>query len=111
VALPVSHRLQKELDFKNTLKTGRTVRGDFLFLKFLPKTGISRFGISVTMKVSKKATVRNRIRRILSEIIRINVLPKVGGYDTVVVVIRNGLQDIGRMEQDLVRAFQQAGII
>ena len=63
------------------------------------------------MRVSKKAAVRNRIRRILSEAIRINVLLKVGGYDTVVVVTRNGLQDIGRMEQDLVRVFQRARII
>lgn len=45
----------------------------------------ARFGIAVTSRIGK-AVVRNRIKRILREIIRKNVNNLHGGFDTAVVV-------------------------
>jgi ribonuclease P protein component len=111
MALAVKYRLKKELDFKKILKTGRAVRGAFLFVKFISSNSAPRFGISVPAKIFKKATIRNRIKRFLSENIRIHILPKAGGYDTVVMVTKNGLKDPVALQQDLLQVFRKAGII
>jgi ribonuclease P protein component len=111
VALPVKNRLSKEQDFKRTLKTGRTVRGLFLFIKYVVNQGSpARFAVSVSLKVSKKAVTRNRIRRVLSEFIRHSILPKTLGYDTVVVVTKD-CSDHQVLQQELVSVFSKAGIL
>lgn len=44
----------------------------------------SRFGFVVSLKVSKKATVRNKIRRRLSEIVKVSAKP---GIDLVIIAL------------------------
>src|SRR4030042_1044735 len=62
--VPKNNRLKKEKDFGKVLRSGRKIKEEFLILK-LARTGgaRTRFGISVSKKISKKATVRNKIRR------------------------------------------------
>ena len=111
MAIPAKNRLRKELDFKKVLKVGRTTRGDFLFIKFAPNGSDPRFGISVSSKISKKAVIRNKIRRLLSDTIRLHALSKAKGYDTVVVATKNGLDSPGLLSQDLLETLGRAGII
>lgn len=63
--LAKKNRLSKASDFQRVLKSGRKVWGRFFTLKYLSAEaeGESRFGFIVTTKISKKATVRNRIKR------------------------------------------------
>ena len=112
MALPIERRLKKELDFKRVLKTGNTYRGILLFIKYTtsPNTP-SRFGITVSAKISKKAVVRNRIRRLLSETIQAHALSKTSGYDTVVVVTKQSLLDLDAYRKDLLSVLDQVGII
>ena len=67
--LPSKNRLKNKSDIEKVLKTGRSHKEDFLVFKML-KTGPSdsKFGFIVSTKVSKKAVVRNRIRRRLGEL-------------------------------------------
>ncbi len=52
-------------------KNGKSVRGEFISLKYVKSKGDDyRLAVIVSKKVSKKAVVRNRIRRRLYEIIR-----------------------------------------
>lgn len=52
-------------------KNGRTVRGEFLSIRFLEgRKKDYRLAIVVSRKVSKKAVTRNRIRRRIYEIVR-----------------------------------------
>lgn len=69
--LPSRNRLKKKTDIERVLKMGRSFKEGFLVFKIL-KTDLSkmRFGFIVPKKISKKATVRNRIKRKLGEIIR-----------------------------------------
>ncbi len=112
MALPVRFRLKTELDFKTTIKSGKTVRGDFVFLKYVPSsTDVPRFGISVPAKIIKKAVARNRIRREILKTIQTLILPNAAKYDTVVVVTRDNKKDSVALQEDLLRTAQKSGII
>ena len=74
MALPKHNRLKRKKDFESVFKKGKAVKGDFLFVRYLKNSlGFPRFAFVVSSKVSKKAVVRNRIRRILSEAARMEL--------------------------------------
>lgn len=63
-------RLKKENDFRAIYRHGRTIKGDFIDLRFVRnKVNSCRFGFVVSLSVSKKATLRNKIKRHFSEAI------------------------------------------
>lgn len=82
--LPKSHRLKKKKDFDRVFKKGKGFNNNFLFLKIKRnKLSVSRFGFVVPLKVSSKATVRNKTKRRLREIVR-ELLPQItSGFDGV----------------------------
>lgn len=56
-------------------------------IKYTPnKLGFSRFATPVGLKISKKATVRNKIKRRLQEAIRLKLDKIKKGYDVLVMV-------------------------
>jgi ribonuclease P protein component len=62
--LAKTNRLAKNKDFDKVFKNGRLIKEDFLILRFNSGgTKNSRVGMIVSRKVSKKATVRNKIKR------------------------------------------------
>ena len=69
--LPEKNRLRKNNDFKKVLKDGKGFKEDFLILKF-KKNRLKelRFGFIVSQKVSKKAVVRNKIKRRFREAVK-----------------------------------------
>jgi ribonuclease P protein component len=72
--LAKENRLRKEKDFGAIFKGGKTFKEGFLVLKTIKNNlDIDRFGFIISQKVSKKATVRNRIKRKIREIIRVNI--------------------------------------
>ena len=84
--LPKAHRINKRKDFDTIFRQGGTVQDSFLAVRFLSNQGkSSRFGLIVSAKTAKKAVDRNRLRRQLSEVIRLN-LKRIGpGWDFVLV--------------------------
>jgi ribonuclease P protein component len=67
--LPRNYRLKKEADFRRVYRQGRRMRGCFFDLVYLASNQNTRFGIVVTAKSIKKATKRNRAKRILRSLI------------------------------------------
>jgi ribonuclease P protein component len=64
-------------------KSGKSWGGDLIWMKALPNgLKLSRYGFSVTKSVGK-AVVRNRVRRLLREIVRLKSLRP--GWDIVFV--------------------------
>ncbi len=62
--LPKSFRLSLKRDFENIFTTGRSYQGKFFRFKILKNNfKSSRFAVVVSLRVSKKAVVRNKIRR------------------------------------------------
>lgn len=85
--LPRENRLKKKKDFERVFKKGRGFQEDFLFVK-IAKNNLqnSRFGFVVSKNFSKKATVRNKVKRMLRETIAKN-LPKIKkGFDAAIIV-------------------------
>ena len=62
--LPKAARIRLTRDFERVFSARRSLSGRFVRMAFVPAIGSqSRLGIITSTKVSKKATVRNRLRR------------------------------------------------
>ena len=74
--LPSQHRLNKKIDIDRVFKRGRTVYAGDLALRFVPNNlGEARFTVVTSLKVSKRATKRNLLKRRLRETVRRDILP------------------------------------
>ncbi len=68
------NRLKRKKDFEQVFKKGKSFREDFLVLKIRrSEIGETRFGFIISKKVSKKAVSRNKIKRMLSEAVRLKI--------------------------------------
>lgn len=66
------NRIRKKKEIERIFKKGKTFKEDRLVLKTIKNDlGLSRFGFIVSQKVSKRANVRNKIKRRLREITRL----------------------------------------
>lgn len=85
--LKKEYRLRKQKDFDRVFgKDGSFFSQGFLALKIVPNDlPFSRFGFIVSNKVSKKATHRNRTKRLLRESIRLSWDQIRTGYDAVII--------------------------
>ncbi|RJR30985.1 ribonuclease P protein component, partial [Candidatus Parcubacteria bacterium] len=63
--------------------------------------GYNRFAVVVSAKISKKATVRNKIRRRIYEILRINLTRMENGYDMIVIVSPDIIKNYKEIERVL----------
>lgn len=69
--LSLNNRLKKTTDIRKVFKNGRFLKEGFLILKTAKNNlNKSRFGFIVSQKVSKKAVVRNKIKRKMRGIVR-----------------------------------------
>ena len=72
-SFPKHLRLRKESEFKEVFRRGRRVDLGFVVFYLSPNNlGHPRFGIVVSKKVSKKAVVRNRLKRLFREYFRLH---------------------------------------
>lgn len=84
--LPKANRLKRKKDFEEIFKKGKGLKEDFLFLKIKgSKLKESRFGFIVSLKVSKKAVVRNKVKRRLREAVKKELLKIKPGIDGVFI--------------------------
>ena len=98
--LPKNERLLKASDFKFVFQNGTKYKGKYL-LMFSVSGDTRKFGVVVSKKVSKKAVVRNKIKRCLREIYRTNkyVLPE--GTDIVIVALAGAVRvNYNELEKD-----------
>ena len=111
--LPKENRLRSKKDFDDVFKKGRGFKEDFLYLKFAHNDSkINRFGFIVSQKVSKRAVVRNRLKRALRALVRARMPRVKQGIDVVLIAI-SGLEnkDFWELETILEKAFNKAEIL
>jgi ribonuclease P protein component len=95
VGLPKANRLRNRRDFQAVYQRGIRRSSSNLVLRALldPKPeennpiSLTRFGISISQKVSKKAVIRNRIKRQIKGAIR-ELLPQVDRGWKIAIVVR-----------------------
>jgi len=107
------NRLKKKKDFERVFKEGKGFKESFLFLKVAPNNlEISRFGFVVGRNFSKKAVVRNRIKRKLRAAVRIRFKKIKKGIDGIIVAYpvleKKEFQEI---EEIISKLFKKAKIL
>lgn len=94
MALPKANRLKNRREFQTLFREGNRLKSSHLTLRALrlqtpsmgKDAGAIRIGISISTKVSKRAVIRNRIKRQIRAAFR-SLLPQITpGWDLVVVV-------------------------
>lgn len=81
-----ANRLAQDRDFKKIFAKGKSFYSANLRVRLaVNKLPDTRFGIVVSTKVSKKATDRNRVKRIIRETIRELISEVKSGFDVVIV--------------------------
>ncbi len=109
------NRLQKEKDIERVFKKGRGFKEDFLIIKTLKNDSNKiRFGFVISQKVSKKASIRNKIKRRLSELVRSKLKSKaLVNHSDNLLIAAPGLEikDFWEIEETMNKLFQKAGII
>lgn len=77
--------IRQNNDFKNVYYKGsKIVNRYFIFYYFKNNLGYDRIGFTVSTKLGK-STLRNRVRRRLREVFRLNYHEDLKGYDFVIV--------------------------
>lgn len=111
--LPKKNRLKNKKDFERVFKQGKGFKEDFLFLK-VKKNNLkeSRFGFIASLKVSKKAVFRNKIKRRLRETVREKLSEVKSGID-VVLIAQKGTEekDFSEIKEVTNKLFKKAKIL
>ncbi len=86
--LAKKNRLKKKKDFEKIFKEGKSFKEKFLIIKFLSNNlGYSRFGFIVSQKISKKAVLRNKIKRRMTEAVRGEIKGFKKGIDAIFIAL------------------------
>lgn len=111
--LSKENRLRKEKDFKVAWKNGRSYISRYIIIKIRKNSrNISRFGIIVSNKISKKSTKRNHQKRRIREIIRLKLSEIKPGFDCVVIA-RQGILEkkYQEIEEEIKKILQKTRLI
>lgn len=111
--LPKVNRLKKKKDFERVFREGKGFKEDFLFLKVaVNDLKNSRFGFVASKNFSPKASLRNKIKRRLRELVRLRLKRIQKGKDCVLVACF-GLEnkDFWETEETMEKLFRRAGLI
>lgn len=107
--LPKENRLKKEKDIERVIRKGKGFKEDFLILKVagndLDKI---RFCFVVSKKISPKATIRNKIKRRISGLVKLKMNKFKKGIDVMLIALP-GLEtkDFWEIEEALSRLFKK----
>jgi ribonuclease P protein component len=102
-------RLTKPVQFTLVYDEGRTQTDHFLVIKVRPnELGFSRYGVSVSKHVGK-AVVRNRIKRILREILRLTPLSP--GWDIIFIARSPSAgSDYSQLNESVIDLLSRSGL-
>ena len=84
--LPSKNRLTKKPDFEKVKAEGELLSGRFFGILYTPNgLDLSRFGFIVSTRISKKAVLRNRAKRLMREAVRALLPEMKGGFDVLLL--------------------------
>ena len=106
--LPKSNRLPS-LEIRSVLRHGKRLTDKNIQIVFASSNAqVSRFAFVVSTKIDKRATRRNRIKRVMREAVRALIPRMVGTFD-VVVQARSGKE--AEIKSGIEELFRQAHLL
>ncbi len=92
--LASKYRLKKKINFARIEIDGKLIQSQSFGMGIYARgdNEPSRFGFIISTKISKKAVIRNRIKRIMSEVIRINLDKLKSGFDVLFLIKHQALK-------------------
>jgi ribonuclease P protein component len=106
------YRLAKREDFNKVYRYGKSAANHQFVLYVLPQPKLDHFrlGVSVSKKVGN-AVVRNRIRRLIKEIVRLKKEQWMTGYDYILIARKPAAEmDFQAMEKSIFHVYRKASI-
>lgn len=86
--LPGINRIKRKKDFETIFKNAKSFKNNLFISKIVKNgLGLNRVGFVVSQKVSKKATVRNKVKRRLSEILSPKMKEITAGTDVILIAL------------------------
>lgn len=112
--LPKKSRLLLKKEFAEVRKEGQVFSGPLFGLVIARQKEVkkTRFGFVVSRKIDKRATVRNYIKRLISEAVS-RLLPKVAlGYDVLFLAKKSIVGgDFKEVKKETERIFRKARLV
>lgn len=111
--LPQANRLRLETDIKTLFARGKSVFGSWVGMKVSKNNlPVSRFAVVAGVKVSKKAVVRNRLKRQVRAIVQ-EALPQVApGYDVLLFMKLAGVEkSFEELKIQVLASFKKAKLL
>ena len=73
--LPISHRLKGKKAFNDVFRLGKTFSNDVILMRVVlgEKSQPAKFGFAASLKFSKKAAERNKVKRWMREAVRAKI--------------------------------------
>lgn len=112
--LPRKHRLSLRKNFQAKNLEERLIQGKYFGLKIIKQEARTepRFAIIVSSKIAKKATQRNRIKRLLREAIRSILKDIKKGHNAVILTKKQAATaNLSELKSSLKRALQIANML
>ncbi len=111
MSLPRKYCLSSKSEIEGVFKKGKYLNSELFSIKFSPNsTNFSRLAVIVGKKSSKKSVLRNRIKRLVSEIIRLNYSRIKPGYNIVLIVKSRAINEEYRdLKEALVKRLSEIG--
>jgi len=107
--LSLKNRLKNKKDIERVLKEGERVKEDFLIFK-KAKNNLKkiRIGFIVSQKISKRANIRNKIKRRLRSLVRSKLNNLKNGFDVLIIAVP-GIEkkDFWDIEETLNKLFKK----
>ena len=109
--LPKRKRLSRQL-IENVIRKGQATSSKHLTLKYLPFSGLSLFSFVVSIRVNKKATTRNLLKRRSRHIIRKHSQKIKDGYAYVIIFkVASVSVPFQELETETISLFKKANLI
>ena len=110
--LPLKNRIKKRKDFEDVFKRGRVIKGSFFLAKIKENNlAFPRFAFVVPAKFEKKATKRNRTKRVFREATRSLLSLMKRNVDAVFVIKNEGEIDFTETKAEIKKVLAKEKII
>lgn len=107
--LPARNRLRKRRDFEHVFNSRSVFSGRFFRLIYINNNlSFSRLGVVVSSKVSKKAVIRNKIRRRVYSFVKSYIKTINPPLDMAVIILKKAVEaDSKEFKDDLFRVLEK----